>query len=219
MNAPSPNDRLRSMLSGAKAVMNKVNENDSQKRGVSRNEPLPPPNYNDVPSYPTQPQHQPQYTQPNQHMQPQQVALLSEAEMMQMRGVQYQAPAPVPTAGGYRNIANSKMDPRILEAMAKNPIPQVSLSHSFNASDVADLMVNHQPNLPQRNIQETYQQTYQQPQGLSEQQIRSIIKDEMVNFVTNYFTKNLSEQIKKTMIKDMIAEGTIRVKKKTPTQK
>jgi hypothetical protein len=41
----------------------------------------------------------------------------------------------------------------------------------------------------------------------------------MVNFVTNYFTKNLSEQIKKTMIKDMIAEGTIRVKKKTPTQK
>jgi len=214
MNAPSPNDRLRSMLSGAKAVMNKVNENDSQKRGVSRNEPLPPPNYNDVPVYPTQPQHQPQ-----QYAQPQQGALLSEAEMMQMRGVQYQAPAPVPTAGGYRNIANSKMDPRILEAMAKNPIPQVSLSHSFNASDVADLMVNHQPNLPQRNIQETYQQTYQQPQGLSEQQIRSIIKDEMVNFVTNYFTKNLSEQIKKTMIKDMIAEGTIRVKKKTPTQK
>ena len=214
MNAPSPNDRLRSMLSGAKAVMNKVNENDSQKRGVSRNEPLPPPNYNDVPVYPTQPQHQPQ-----QYAQPQQGALLSEAEMMQMRGVQYQAPAPVPTAGGYRNIANSKMDPRILEAMAKNPIPQVSLSHSFNASDVADLMVNHQPNLPQRNIQETYQQTYQQPQGLSEQQIRSIIKDEMVNFVTNYFTKNLSEQIKKTMIKYMIAEGTIRVKKKTPTQK
>lgn len=214
MSAPSPNDRLRSMLSGAKAVMNKVNENDSQKKGVARNEPLPPPNYNDIPAYPTQPQHiqQPQYAQP------QQGALLSEAEMMQLRGVQYQAPAPVPTAGGYRNIANSKMDPRILEAMAKNPIPQASLTHSFNASDVADLMVNYQPNnLPQRNIQESYQQSYQQPQGLSEQQIRSIIKDEMVNFVTNYFTKNLSEQIKKTMIKDMIAEGTIRVKKKTPT--
>jgi hypothetical protein len=71
-----------------------------------------------------------------------------------------------------------------------------------------------QPNIPDRPVQEQvqYQQPVAQYAGLDEQQIRRIVKDEMIDFVTNHFTQNLSEQIKKTMLKQMIAEGKIKVK-------
>lgn len=203
-----PADRLRAMLSGAKQIMNKVETGDYSVGNVDSR------------------------------------ALTEDGvKQMQAEGIvrpQQNYQAPVNSAIQAQRA--SKLPPAILEAMQNNPIQQPTWNptHSFDLSDVPDLIekpiVNPQyrqpAQRPQQNQQlaeQQYQPQYQQPQYqqpiqegmmlVNEAQLRQMMKDYMLEFMSNTFTKNLSEEVIKKTIGTLIKEGKITVKQQQPIKK
>ena len=116
-----------------------------------------------------------------------------------------------------------------------NNMNMSSMNNTFSLDDVADLVekpmpapqAQANPNYNQQMLEQQYQQQYQQqPQqmvnenyqqftGLNEQQIRSIVKDEMINYFSGELTKKIRESAIKSTIQTLIKEGKMSVKKKS----
>lgn len=127
----------------------------------------------------------------------------------------------------YKNINTSKMPSSIKEAMMKTPIQQMnSISHTFNLEDVAEpaTVQKRAPQFPSTpKTQYVHEQQYvQQPIGanpngtftVSESALRAIVQDMLMEFMAKTFTQNLSEEVIKSTITTLIKEGKLNVKRK-----
>jgi hypothetical protein len=97
--------------------------------------------------------------------------------------------------------------------------------HTFNLEDVQENTQQMEPQFPSTPKTTPRQPIYeqQQPMGantngtftVSESGLRAIVKDMLLEFMTTTFTKSLSENVIKKTISTLIKEGKISVKKKT----
>lgn len=209
MSQPAPMDmnRLKGILGGAKAIMNKVNEDNYQKGNVQLDETVSGNQLLDA--------NEVQGNQHTQHQVPQQSAQNNVAP--RIRNGQ-------PT---YKNLETSKMPDDIKKAMLESPIPQLSSpNHTFNLEDVNDLVEKPMPMNPpsrnnQRQVSETRQTIQQNPNDtftVSESALKRIIEDivdkKLNNFMTESYNKSLTEQAIKRTINTLIKEGKVKTKKK-----
>jgi len=196
---PSPIDtnRLANMLGGAKTIMDKVTSGDYEVGNID-------------------------------------ARALNEDGVQEMmaEGItrpQAQAVAPNMVANQpmYRNMESSTMPDVIKEAMVNTPIPQASMTHTFNIEDVQTpeqraIAAQKYPSTPQTNPNQQQPIYAQAPLGantdgtftVSESALRAIVNDMLLDFMTKTFTQNLSENVIKKTINTLIKEGKIGVKKK-----
>lgn len=116
-------------------------------------------------------------------------------------------------------IQNSRLPESVKKAMRENPIPQpTGLNHTFTLDDVYDIADEKPMPAPQARkqmAQENYQQPAQQNfGGYSENVLRAMIKDVLIEYLSNEYSKNLTESVIKQTISTLINEGKINVKKK-----
>lgn len=119
-------------------------------------------------------------------------------------------------------VNNSRLPDSIKKAMLSNPIPQASLTHTFDLSDMEDMIEKKIPapkSKPRQVVTENYEQpvqsimkTIQQTPTLNEDRIRGIVQEEMAKFFAGYFMKNMTENIQKQTIKGLIDNGIIKKK-------
>lgn len=164
--------KLKGILSNAKAVMNKVNENNSNGKSLpSNNTTTNTTNY------------------------------ISEEQFNNANAVQQQQPQRKITK---ESIHNSKLPDAIKKAMLENPIQQPNtLTHSFNLEDVADLIET--PKQVNENIVHN--------SNISEAKIREIVKDVLLEYLTEDYNKKLTENAIKKTINTLLKEGKIKTKK------
>ena len=122
-------------------------------------------------------------------------------------------------------IENSRLPEAVKKAMKENPIPQpMGLNHTFSLDDVYDIADEKPMPIPQGRrpvVQENYHQPTHQPTqqqqhfaGYSENVLRAMMKDVLIEYLANEYTKNLSENVIKQTLTTLINEGKIAVKKK-----
>lgn len=164
------------------------------------------------------------------------VQYLSEQEMLQAQGnmgtqIPTQAhsmgnPTRKPGPVSESAIKNSNMPDEIKKLMLENPIAQPTINHTFNLDDVSNLiedrpatqmMQQRQPQVrqPQRNLNEgTVIKNTNDTFTVSETALRGIIKDILVEYLAEDYTKNLTEATIKKTINTLIKEGKIKTRKK-----
>ncbi len=117
--------------------------------------------------------------------------------------------------GSMMNLQNSKMPDIIKKAMVETPIPQIMMNHTFNLEDVSELVEKPipAPQAPQRQqpVQETVQPMGGYSMNMTESQLRSVIRDEMLSFFSDEFTKKIKENTIKATINTLIKEGKIKM--------
>ena len=166
---------------------------------------------------PAQPQ-QPQYTGDQAALNAQFNQQFNQQYGQQMQQVQYQQPQQ--QISNNDRIANSKLPADIKEAMAKNPIPQPNgvMGQSFSLSDVQGLI--EQPQQAKQQIQEGSPQQ-RMSGGMTEREIRNIIREEVLEMMSKYFGGTLNEDLEKKLLQKLIKEGKIKTvpKKRTTVKK
>jgi hypothetical protein len=116
-------------------------------------------------------------------------------------------------------IQNSRLPESIKKAMIENPIAQpTGLNHTFTLDDVYD-MADEKPMPTPQARKQPIQESYQQPQqqqfgGYSDNVLRAMIKDVLIEYLSNEYSKNLTESVIKQTISTLINEGKITAKKK-----
>lgn len=113
-------------------------------------------------------------------------------------------------------IQGSRLPSNIKEAMLKNPIkkPNISLSNTFSLEDVYDedfgkpMPTNY---IPKQQVRE--QVTQPNYGSVDRNEIKGLIKEVLMEFMVNEYSKNLTENTIKKTINTLIKEGKIRVKK------
>jgi hypothetical protein len=114
-------------------------------------------------------------------------------------------------------IQNSRLPESIKKAMMENPIAQpTGLNHTFTLEDVYDIADEKPMPIPQARKQ-PIQENYQQPQqlgGHSDNVLRAMMKDVLIEYLSNEYSKNLTESVIKQTISTLINEGKITAKKK-----
>jgi len=197
MNAIPPAadlSKLKGILGNAKAIMNKVNNNDFETGNVDASALRQDTSgYVDQGSTPTQNQ--------GQHQ-----TLGDPAR--QMGNINQAA------------IANSNMPEAIKKAMMENPISQPTMNHTFNIDDVSDLIDNKPLPLPstprtqsRKGMNESMVQNNNDTFTVSESSLRGIIKDVLIEYLSADYSKNLTEGVIKKTINTLIKEGKIKTKK------
>lgn len=197
MDTPVPVDvsRLKSILGGARAIMNKV-ENGDYETGHVDPRALTEDGVRELQSEGV--------VRPEQHFQPQ----------------QYQASNTV----GYteEQVRNSNLPEAVKQLMITKPIQQMNgLNHTFNLDDVSDLSegkpmglpkIRQTPKVPQR-VNES--RSNDNMLTISREDLDAMINVRLLEFFTQTYNKMIIEDtIKKTM-NMLIKEGKITVKKKT----
>ena len=190
MPKPVPMDRLKSILGGARQIMQKVESGDYETGHVDAR------------------------------------ALTEDGvQGMMSEGVAPQRlqarPAAAPAASiTPERIAQSKMPDAIKRAMLENPIPQATMGTSFALEDVMDFAKDEKPFAPRtpnpvrkQTTQPITENRIQSMVGLNESEVRAIVKDEIIEFLTKYFTKSLTEDVQGKVIKQLLESGKIKVKK------
>ena len=233
---PIPQNRLQSMLSGARALMDKVentnfNTDEYQASIAERRAELQSGtqikmlNENEVSQMGGTPQYENQ--QPQQHTGDQ--AMMQQQfnqQFNQQYGQQMQAPQQYQPQQAMTNdrIANSKLPDNIKEAMAKNPIPQANsmVGGTFSLSDVQDLLP--QQGQPQQGQPQQIQEGVPQQRmtgGMTEREVRNIIREEVLDMMAKYFGGTLNEDLEKQLLQKLIKEGKIKTvpKKRTVAKK
>lgn len=128
------------------------------------------------------------------------------------------APQIVNGKGQYKNMETSKMPSFIKEAMKNTPIPQLSMANAtFSLDDVQDLIekpvqrqqVNNQRPINEQKSNDTFTVSESALRGI----IKDVVKDELLEFMSETFTKQLSENTIKKTINTLIKEGKIKKKK------
>lgn len=143
---------------------------------------------------------------------------LTEEGVKQLQAEGVTRPSSQPMVDESR-IANSRLPESIKRAMKENPIAQpTGLNHTFTLDDVSDIAYEKPMPTPQARkqpVQENYQQpTQQQFDGYSENVLRAMIKDVLIEYLSNEYSKNLTESVIKQTITTLINEGKITTKKK-----
>lgn len=239
---PIPTSRLQQMLGGARAIMEKVESTDfnteeyqakiMEKRAeLASNTQVKMLNEHELaqmgvaPQYPTQQYPTQQYQQAPQQPSPQNYdqAMLQQQFNQQFSHLygqqlnqQYQPQHP--NMSNVDRIANSKLPDNIKEAMVKNPIPQLDagmMGQTFTLQDVQGLL----PQQPQQ-IQENKQPQQRVSGGLTEREIRNIIREEVLDMMSKYFGDTINEDLEKKLIQKLIKEGKLKtVPKKRAVEK
>jgi hypothetical protein len=117
-------------------------------------------------------------------------------------------------------IDNSRLPEAVKRAMKENPIPQATgLSHTFTIDDVYDIADEKPMPMPQARRQQVQENVnYNQPQqaipGYSDNVLKAMIKDVLIEYLSNEYAKNLTESVIKQTITTLINEGKITTKKK-----
>ena len=198
MNAIPPAadlSKLKGILGNAKAIMNKVNNNDFETGNVDSSSLV-----QDTSNYVNEgaaPQHAVQSAQ-------------SMGDPARKMGQINQAA-----------IANSNMPEAIKKAMLENPIQQPTMNHSFSLDDVSDLIDEKPmpaPSTPRtipnnKQINESMVQQTNDTFTVSESALRGIIKDVLIEYLSVDYSKNLTEGVIKKTINTLIKEGKIKTKK------
>ena len=177
---------LMAMLQGAKAVMDKVEDKSPTKTNNGGEKSLP-------------------HEGNIEYLTEGQMANNPNATITQPKNMGVTGPKIIDGKGVYKNIENSKMPSAIKEAMLNNPIEQLSSpSHTFTLDDVSELVNEGQQQVPTQT-----KRTLKNPVnteklvGLNENQVRAIVKEELFEFLSEYFTKSLTEQVKRKTISDI----------------
>jgi transcription initiation factor TFIID subunit TAF12 len=189
MSTPPPVDlnKLKGILGNAKKVMNKVETGDFESGNVDGG------------------------------------ALTEEGvQQLQSEGVTRPATNAQPQEVSKDRITNSGLPDDIKKLMLENPIPKLSgPSHTFSLDDVSDLTeekpmgIPQTPKTNQRPIQENVVNQNNGMINVSENVLRAMIKDVLIEYLTTDYTKNLTENVIKKTVNTLIKEGKINVKKKT----
>jgi hypothetical protein len=167
--------KLKGILSNAKAVMNKVNENN--------------PNGKLLPSNNTTTTNTTNY--------------ISEEQFNNANAVQQQPQRKITK----ESIYNSKLPDAIKKAMLESPIQQPNtLTHTFNLEDVSDLI--EKPKQVNESIVHNNDKI-----AVSETALRGIIKDVLLEFLTEDYNKKLTENAIKKTINTLLKEGKIKTKR------
>jgi hypothetical protein len=115
------------------------------------------------------------------------------------------------------NIKNSRLPESIKRAMIDNPIAQPSgLSHTFTLDDVYDIADEKPMPIPQ-SMKQPVRENVNTKQALGsydEDSLRGIIKDVLIEYLSNEYSKNLTESVIKQTINTLLNEGKITTKKK-----
>jgi len=200
MNNPAPVDasRLKGMLKGAKALMDKVETGNYQTGNVNIDTSI------------TGDQ------------------LVESVHGNQGMGGENTTNVAPKIVGGqpiYKNLETSRMPKSIKEAMLKQPIPQMSMANNtFTLDDVSDLIEKPLPRTTpvtkRPQILETRQPISQVNDTftVSETALRGIIQDvvnkQLLEFMSETFAKKLTEEAIKKTINTLIKEGKISTKKR-----
>ncbi len=196
MEMPQPIDvnRLKGILGGAKAIMNKVDTGD-YKTGNVDSRAL---NEDGVQQMMAEGITRPQTSVAPQMQANQPLYKNMESSNMPAAIKEAMMKSPIPQGNG--------------------------VNHTFNLEDVQAPVQQQRapqfPSTPRTNPQPVYEQ--QQPIGangngtftVSESALRAIVQDMLLEFMTQTFTQNLSEDVIKKTIGTLIKEGKINVKKK-----
>lgn len=143
---------------------------------------------------------------------------LTEDGVKQLQAEGVTRPSTQPIVDNSR-IDNSRLPESVKRAMRENPIPQpTGLSHTFTLDDVSDVAYEKPMPIPQAKkqpIKETYQQPMQEQfGGYNENGLREMIKDVLIEYLTNEYSKNLTESVIKQTITTLIKEGKVNATKK-----
>jgi hypothetical protein len=131
---------------------------------------------------------------------------------------------------GLKNLSTTKMDPRIVDAMVNNPMPQFEMASgggpTFSIDDVSSL-VQAQPQAQPQTYAQQVPQAQQvnetkvmNSQGkmlitLTEEELDKKIQDALLNFMSTTFTKSLTENTIKRTMNLLIKEGKLKLNPKT----
>lgn len=171
---PQPVDlsKLKGILSNAKAVMNKVDENH--------------------PKGPVGPSTTTQSTN-----------YITEEQFNTANSVQHQPQRRITK----ESIQNSKLPEAVKKAMLENPIQQPNnLNHTFNLEDVSELI--EKPKKVNESIVQNSDKI-----TVSESALRNIIKDVLLEYLTDDYNKKLTENAIKKTINMLLKEGKIKTKR------
>jgi hypothetical protein len=114
-------------------------------------------------------------------------------------------------------IDKSRLPDSIKKAMKENPIAQpMGLNHTFNLDDMYDIADEKPMPIPQsKRIQENQQKSNQQNlNGYTDSKLREMMKDVLIEYLSNEYSKNLTEEVIKQTITTLIKEGKITTKKR-----
>lgn len=120
-----------------------------------------------------------------------------------------------PKNGGskFKNMETSKMDPLIKQMMLESPTN--GAPQTFSLDDVSDLIDKPMPvngGYKKRDMNEHV--SGEKVYNVTETQLKAMINESLMDFMTKTFVKNLSESVITTTISTLIKEGKINVKKK-----
>lgn len=116
-------------------------------------------------------------------------------------------------------IQNSKLPEAIKQAMLAHPIPQATMNHTFSLDDVSDLIDDKPMPAPQVkrrtniNEQTTNYTNNSNMVTIDKNELRDVIKDVLIEYLTQEYSKNLTESVIKKTINTLIKEGKVSNKK------
>jgi hypothetical protein len=122
---------------------------------------------------------------------------------------------PKNSGSNFKNMESSRMDPAIKKMMLETPTN--GAPQTFNLSDVSDLIEKPMPvngGYTKKSISESHNQDGEKVYNLTESQLKNMINESLMEFMTKTFVKNLSESVIKSTITTLIKEGKINIKKK-----
>ena len=194
METPAPVNlnALKGILANAKKVMNKV-EGEKPVRQKNTREDLYESNNTRLPIYDENDEREPEYTSysPSQTQQNYQNGYTTEQVMA------------------------SKLPQNVKEAMIKNPIPQLQMPPSkFTLEDMGDLN-EKKTNKGKLIINESRTNVNSDMITISKTELKEMINESLVQFLTQSYNKTLTEDTIKKTINMLIKEGKLNVKKKT----
>ena len=116
-------------------------------------------------------------------------------------------------------IQNSNLPEAVKRAMIENPIQKISPTHTFNIDDIPEDLLDKQIPPPQaprnaRQIVNEYTQPSTMNINITENALRGLIKDVLVEYLSDDYAKKLTENTIKKTINMLIKEGKIVTKKK-----
>lgn len=151
---------------------------------------------------------------------------LSEATQRQIASEVDEEPTPrnkqSTPQGGYtrEQVMASNLPPSVKEAMINSPIPQLSMTPSTftleDMSELEDIKMVHNKRVPltKAPLRETVIPKNNDMVTISRSELKDLINESLVNFLTQSYNKTLTEDAIKKTINMLIKEGKISVKKK-----
>lgn len=187
MNTPQPVDfnRLKGVLGNAKAVMNKVDSGNYQTGNVDATSLV------------------------------QDTSNFVNEGNMNTNAQSMGNPTRQPKNISNENIMNSRLPDAIKKSFSEKKIQTPGTSAAFSLDDMGDLLQEKPmpvPSVPKNSINEQSMMNNQPTYSFNETELRSIIKDVLIEYLATDYTKNLTEGVIKKTINTLIKEGKVKTK-------